>query len=306
MNELANLRIYEQNYMRVYRVSFRSMGELYMYLKDEPPVNSNVFKSLSSINNDLSFAGVSYEWALEYCMGGYEGQYDVILKLQKSIERYVPIKQYSFQMEHSFAGSHPNVPAFVADSPKAMYRRKRSEEKKFCTVYFNLACPVMSTSKEILHRGVLTMSLVKLLESEGMGVDLRVFMCVHEHDEIFLFEISLKSPQETLNTKKAFYPLCSREFLRRIVIRAMESVPFRTKSWYPNYGMPVTVDWFKPFFRIPDRDLIVSTPGEMGIKGRNIFLDGAHMFEKMGLDKNIIIRLRKAGLSNESRLYSNH
>ncbi|MBQ5312215.1 MAG: hypothetical protein ILP19_09300 [Oscillospiraceae bacterium] len=298
MSELSNLRVYKQNYMTVYRVSFRSMGELYMYLKSEPPVNNYVFQKMSSISTDVSFGGVSYDWALEYCLGGYHGEYSVLLDMQKDLERYVPIKQYSYLWEHSFAGSHPNVPAFVADSPKAMYRRRRSDEKKFCTVYFNLACPVKTKTKEILHRGALTLSLVKLLEAEGMGVDLRVFMCVYDHDEMFLFEISLKSPQEKLNAKKAFYPLCSREFLRRIVIRVMESVPLRNRSWFPNYGMAVGAEQFRNMFGIPERDFVISTPGEMGITGGSIYRDGAEMFEKMGLDENIVIRLRKAGESD--------
>ena len=288
------LRIFTRNFMTVYRVSFRSMGELYLYLKDEPEVNSQIFPEQKSISMDMRFAGLSYDWALEYCIGGYSGEYEVVTHMQRSLERYVPMKKRSFLNERSFAGSHPNVPAFVADSPKSMYRRKRSEEKKFCTVYFNLACPAKTTKSALLHRGALALSLVKMFESEGIGVDLKVFMSVYEFDEMFLFEISLKSPQELLNAKKCFYPLCSKEFIRRIVISVMESVPFRNKDWYPNYGMPVSILQMRNIFDIPKKDMIISTPDEMGIYGSNIYEDGANMFENMGLDGMIVERLRKA------------
>ena len=292
---LADLNIYKKDLMKIYRVRFRNMSELYMYLKDQPEVNREVFKKQASISTDVSFAGLSYDWALEYCLGGYSNEYNIALEMQKSLERYVPIKHHSCLSEKSFAGSHPNVPAFVADSPKAMFRRKRSEEKKFCTVYFNLACPVKTTRKAILHRGALALSMIKLLEAEGIGVDLRVFMSVYEHDEIFLFDISLKSPQKLLNAKKCFYPLCSREFVRRIVIRVMESVPFREPSWYPNYGMSLSSIQFRRLFDIPDSEYLISTPEEMGISGERLFEDGANMFETMGLDDNIVMKLRKAG-----------
>ena len=292
---LSGLRIYKKDLMKIYRVSFNNMSELYMYLKEEPEVNREIFKKQASISTDVSFAGLSYDWALEYCLGGYTNDYNVALEMQKSLERCVPIKHHSCLYEKAFAGSHPNVPAYIADSPKAMFRRKRDEEKKFCTVYFNLACPVKTTKRAILHRGALALSLIKLLEAEGMGVDLRVFMSVYVQDEIFLFEISLKSPQELLNAKKCFYPLCSREFVRRIVIRVMESVPFRAPSWYPNYGMSLSSIQFRRLFDIPDTDYLISTPEEMGITGEKLFTDGANMFENMGLDENIVIRLRKAG-----------
>ncbi|MGN0666634.1 MAG: hypothetical protein ACI4KF_08930 [Huintestinicola sp.] len=274
------------------------MSELYMYLSGDPEVNRSVFAEQHSILGDREYAGEPFERALQYCLGGYEGDYNIVLKMQKELEKYVPVKVHIRRTVKSFAGSHPNVPAFVAGSPKAMYRQERAMEKKFCTVYFNLACPAQTTHSAIINRGALALSLVKLLESQGMGVNLKVFMSVYIQNEVFIFDISLKAPQELLNAKQCFYPLCSREFVRRIVFRVMESVPFECSEWYPKYGRALSDGQFRNIFGISQRDMVISSPQEMGITGENIFSDGAEMFRIMGIDDSIIIPLMKAGDEN--------
>lgn len=299
MNASPHTEIRPYKFMKVYKVSFRSMSELYLYLSEAPPVNTKVFAKQHSIIGDSEFAGVPFEKALDYCLGGYEGDYNVVMKMQKELEKYVPVEVIARKAVKSVAGSRPNVPAFVAGSPKAMYRRERAKEKKFCTVYFNLAYPANTPHSAILNRGALALSLVKLLEAEGMGVNLKVFMSVYMRNEIFLFDISLKSPQELLNAKKCFYPLCSREFVRRIIFRVMESVPFECSEWYPNYGRALSDGQFRNIFGISQNDMVISAPGEMGVTGKNIFSDGAEMFRIMGIDDSIIIPLMKAGEEHE-------
>lgn len=298
MNCSPHTEIIPYKFMKIYKVSFKSMSELYMYLSGDPTINRSVFIRQHSILGDREFAGEPFERALEYCLGGYEGDYNVVMKMQKELEKYVPVKVRIRRTEKSVAGSHPNVPAFVAGSPKAMYRQERAKEKKFCTVYFNLAYPAQTTHNAILNRGALALSLVKLLEAEGMGVNLKVFMSVYIRNEIFVFDISLKSPQELLNAKKCFYPLCSREFVRRIVFRVMESVPFECSEWYPSYGRALSDGQFRNIFDISQNDMVISTPDEMGVTGENIFSDGAEMFRIMGIDDSIIIPLMKAGEEN--------
>lgn len=287
--------IFPHKFMKVYKVSFKSMSELYMYLSEEPAINNDIFYKQHSILGDRIFAGAPLEEAIEYCLGDFDENYHIFLKLQKKIEKCVPVMVRGRKMERSVAGSHPNVPAFVAGSPKAMYRRERAAEKKFCTVYFNLACPVQTTRSAILNRGALSLSLVKLLESNGIGVNFKVFMGVYIRNEMFLFDISLKTPQELLNGKKCFYPLCSREFVRRIIFRVMESVPFECSEWYPNYGKALSVEQFRNVFGISQEDMVISSPDEMGVAGENIYLDGAEMFRIMGIDDSITISLMKAG-----------
>ena len=291
----ANARFYRYKYMGVYNISFRSMGDLYLFLKCEPAVNKDVFYHLSSIEGSADFAGEPYEKAVRYCIDGYDGDYKTVMKMKKELEKYIPIQSAIRHRENSFAGSHPNVPAFIAGSPKAMYRLERSKEKKFCTVWFNLAYPSSTTKNAVINRGAVTLSLIDLLESRGFIVNFKVFMSVYCRDEIFLFEIVLKNPQERLSIKKCCYPICAREFTRRIIMRIMESVPFRSGEWYPNYGLPLSDEQSRALFGLESDDMLISSPYEMGISGDDIISDGKNMLKKLGIDRNIFLPEQKYG-----------
>lgn len=294
---MDKLRIYTHRLMKIYRVSFNSPGELHLWLSGDPPVNDRIFLRQHSILGDESFAGADYERALAYCLGGYGEHYGAVMELQRELEKYVPVKIYRRQRQKAFAGSHPNVPAFIAGSPKAMFKMERAEEKKFVNIYFNLACPLITPTGAIINRGAAAMSLVRLLEGQGMGVNFKVFMAVYSRNEIFMFEITYKPPREMLNVKKCCYPLCSKEFVRRIIFRVMESVPFENPRWYPNYGEPLTDEQFRSIFDISEDDMVISSPWEMGVSGKDIFTDSEHLLLKLGLDEYVKV-LRKAEENN--------
>lgn len=295
---MDNLRIYTRRLMKIYRISFGSPGELHMWLSGDPAVNREIFTRQHSIIGDEDFAGADYETALRYCLEGCGEHYGVVMELQRELEKYVPVQVCSRRKEKSFAGSHPNVPAFIAGSPKAMFRMERAVEKKFVNIYFNLACPVMTSPEAIINRGAAALSLVRLLEGRGMGVNFKVFMAVYSRGEIFLFEITCKPPQEQLNVKKCCYPLCSREFVRRIIFRVMESVPFENREWYPNYGEALTDSQFRSLFDISGNDMVISTPREMGVTGEDIFGDSERMLDSLGLYEYVKILRKSAELRN--------
>ncbi|MCM1579148.1 MAG: hypothetical protein NC078_10160 [Ruminococcus sp.] len=284
---MDNLRIYGHRLMKIYRISFNSPGELHLWLEGEPAVNGKIFLRQHSFLGDESFAGADYETALRYCLGGYGEHYGAVMALQKELEKYVPVRVYRRKKERALAGSHPNVPAFIAGSPKAMFRMERAEQKKFVNIYFNLAYPVITPPKAIINRGAAALSLVRLLEGQGMGVNFKVFMAVYSRDEIFMFEITYKPPGELLNIKKCCYPLCSKEFVRRIVFRVMESVPFENPDWYPNYGEPLSDEQFRSIFGISDNDMVISSPWDMGVKGNDIFTDSRNLLDKLGLEEYV-------------------
>ena len=83
MNGSPVTEVISYKFMKIYKVSFKSMSELYMYLSDDPPINRNVFVRQHSILGNTEFAGEPYEKALDYCLGGYEGDYKVVMKMQK-------------------------------------------------------------------------------------------------------------------------------------------------------------------------------------------------------------------------------
>ena len=104
---------------------------------------------------------------------------------------------------------------------------------------------------------------------------------------MFNSEVRLKSPSEPINLKKCYYPMCSVMFLRRIVLRIMESMEFREDNWYPYYGRPLSEDQFRSIFGIPSSDIVISSPAQMGIDGGDINEDSKRFFKKIDLDRYI-------------------
>lgn len=287
MTEFVNLKEYMYKRMKIYSASFKSLSDMHMFLCSEPKVNSNIFLRQHSILNRPEFPGDTYENAVDCLIGGYDGDYSIALKLQKELENTFSVKSEVRRHERSIAGSHPNVPAYVAGEPKTMFRLKRMPEKKFVSIWFNLAYPIQTTKQAVTNRGALTLSLIKLLEENGIGVDLHVFTSCYSHGELFNSEIRLKSPSELINGKKCFYPMCSVMFLRRVVLRVMESMDFEDKDWYPNYGRPLQEREFREIFKVPKNDIVISSPSRMGVFGEDIAVDSKRFFMNIDLDSYV-------------------
>ena len=287
MREFMNLKVYPYKKMTVYNAAFNSLSDMQMYILSKPKVNDKIFLKQHSIIRRPDFPGDTFDNAVDYLIGGYTGNYDLTLKMQRELEKTVPVKNYRRRQVKAMAGSHPNVPAYVAGVPKTMYRLTRAREKKFVTIWFSLAYSAKTSEQAVTNRGALTLSLIKLLEENDIGVDLKVFSSCYSKDEVFNSEIRLKSPSEPINMKKCFYPMCSVLFLRRIVLRVMESMSFHEESWYPYYGQTLSEDQFRAIFNIPETDIVISSPLNMGIYGYDINDDSKHFFEKIDLDKYI-------------------
>lgn len=287
MKDFINLKVYPYKKMTVFNAAFDSLSDMQMYLLSEPKVNSRIFQKQHSKMNKPEFPEDTYNNAVDYLIGGYDIDFNVTLSLQREFEKTVSIQNTARKKERAMAGSHPNVPAFVAGEPKAMYRLSRLPEKKFVTIWFNLAYSVQTGKQAVANRGVLTLSLIKLLEANGIGVDLKVFSSCYNRAEVFNSEVRLKSPSEPINLKKCYYPMCSVMFLRRIVLRIMESMEFREDNWYPYYGRPLSEDQFRSIFGIPSSDIVISSPAQMGIDGGDINEDSKRFFKKIDLDRYI-------------------
>lgn len=287
MNDFMNLKVYPYKKMKIYNAAFKSLSDMQMYILSKPQVNSRVFQKQHSITNRPEFPEDTFDNAVDYLIGGYDIDFNITLKMQREFEKTISVKNFRRSTEKAMAGSHPNVPAFVAGMPKSMYRLARAPEKKFVTIWFNLAYSVQTSKQAVMNRGALTLSMIKLLEANGIGVDLKVFSCCYNRGEVFNSEVRLKSPSEPINLKKCFYPMCSVMFLRRIILRVMESMDFQEDNWYPYYGRPLTEDQFRSIFSIPKNDIVISSPVQMGIEGGNINDDSRRFFKKIELDKYI-------------------
>lgn len=282
------LRIDKMDRMSIYKMNFSSLSQLHLFLKSNPAINRNVFYTQKSKDAPARFAGEPLDAAIDYCVGGYEKDFEMFVKLIKDIDRVNNRYIRSRKMRPSVVGSRPNVPAYVAGAPKSMYRMDRAKEKKFITIFMNLAYTGNTTEAQIRNRGILTLNLIKLLENNDYGVNLKVFEACTVGSDIFAASIGLKKPGELLNAKKCYYPLCGKEFLRRVLSRVKESMPFKEK-WHMSYGLLLNDQLTHTIMDIPQNAIIIKAPDEMGIRGIDIYEDADNFWKKLHLSDEIVV-----------------
>ena len=281
----ARIKLNEKNYT-IYRVDFHSLTELEMFLEENPGVNHDIFPTQKSIEMPEEFAGEPIEKAIRYCHGGYGNGFELFLSSKKELE-HANIRHESFRRSvPSIVGSRPHVPNFVAGTPKTMYRLDRVRETKFIDLYINLVYSGSTTQEQIINRGILTLNLISLLEHQKIDVNLYAFEASYFDNEIFIADIKLKKPGQPLNIGKCYYPLCGKEFIRRLLTRVKESMPFK-QSWGRGYGSVLPEDLLKKCINIKEDTILIRSPIEMGLKGKNIYEDADIFFEQLKLSDKI-------------------
>ena len=121
------------------------------------------------------------------------------------------------------------------------------------------------------------------LEDKGYIVDLKVFELSECDNEYIDLSVNIKQVDELLNITKCYYPLVSKEFLRRLLFRVLESTPVNS-SWSQGYGSSLNSDEIRKFYKLKEKDLIIAPPIEIGIRGEDIFEDTVSLFENLNLD----------------------
>lgn len=270
----------------LYKIIFRSLTELEVYLKSDPEVNKKIFRQQMSLRANENFAGEPLNRAIDFCHGGYQKNFDMFLRMKRLMDSANVAYSQNRKTIASVVGSRPNVPAFIAGAPKTMYRLERVKEKKFIDIYINLAYSGHTTEDQIINRGILTLNLVNLLESHGMGVNLRVFEACYVAKEVFAAEVVIKKPDEMLNTGKCYYPLCGKEFNRRLMLRLKESMPF-TADWGISYGLMLDEERTRKYLGIDKNKILIMAPGDMGILGKDIYADADRFIKKLNLGDTV-------------------
>ena len=271
----------------VYRMHFKSLNDLEMYLRSDPAVTTNVFKSQKSIYMPENFAGEPLEAAIDYLHGGYDKNLDMFLKLKKEIDAVNVRYSNNRKTVTSVVGSRPNVPAYIAGAPKTMYRMERVKEKKFVDIYMNIAYSGHTTEQQVRNRGILTLNLVNVLESHDIGVNLHVFEACFVEKEVLITEVVIKKPGELLNISKCYFPMCSKEFLRRVLLRVKESVPFLGLNWGISYGAVLDEERTRKYLGVSKNQIMILSPQAMGIKGSDIYEDADAFISKLDLGDEI-------------------
>lgn len=265
-----------------YKYNFYNLTDLYDYLKSNPKANSEIFEFEASIKADGYLCGEPFETAVEYLKGGYKVDFDrfafEIKKLEVDGYEDDSVKKIEI-VPHGGVYLSPLVAAGI---PNCMIRYSADADVKRVTIYFQLAYPNQTTTEQIFNRGVATINLIQSLEKSGYLVDLKVFNLVYCGNEFIDVNINLKNTDECLNLSKCYYPLVGREFLRRLLFRVMECSPVKN-CWGSSYGRAAQEREIRKFYNLRDNDLVIQSPGLVGINGEDIYDDTLNLFTELNL-----------------------
>lgn len=276
-----------------YESSFSSLTQLYNYLLSNPKVNKRVFNEMSSQKDDYDFSGIPYEDALNCIINSntqFKDEIKLFLELNRKLASKSKLSNLSTQRKEDIYGFLPNIDAYLKGRPKNMIRLERVRETKFVTIHFNISYPWYTSSTEVLHRGVITLHLINLLEKNNYRVRFNVFSLCKKYREFSFIKINLKKDGENLNINKCYFPLCRKEFLRRIEFRLMESTPFKEIDWGSGYGSNISCDEIRSVLDIPENDIVIGYPRDMDIHGSDVYRDAENFMEVVNLKKYIKVK----------------
>lgn len=284
--ECPYLTIERRGKLTIYHLMFDSLLEIERFLRTDPQVNDRSFPEMMSIRADEAFAGPPLDTAIAYCSGGYQEGLQNFMKLAKPLEAVTRANYKQRSVNPAIVGSRPNVPAYIAGEPKNMYRLTRVVEKKVIRIYMNLSYNRNTTEAQIQTRGALVLNLIQILEQNDYIVDFRVFTASIEYSELFFCEIMLKKPGRRMEVAKAYYPMCGKAFLRRVISRLKESMPFKM-NWGMTYGKVASEALIREIMKINEKSIYVGTPQEMGISGMDIRQDADAFLSRIRLNDRI-------------------
>lgn len=269
-----------------YEAAFPSPLALQAYLRSEPPINRDVFGyELLSADKEDSFHGVPLSHALCYLAGGYTHSLRELLALKRDLDKKLPPPAPRIAYKKSPSGSRFHIPNALAGSPNYMIRPVHMHSTRDVTIHFNAAYPMSAGERQILHRGLLTMSLIDLLERHHYRVNLRVLEMSHVKREIMLIRVLLKRSGGAMDKAVAHFIMSSKEFLRRIVFAVQETMPVVESDWRGGYGKLFPLPKMRELMGIAPGDILIGAPREMGITGRELQRDADAFFKVVGLGR---------------------
>lgn len=273
-------KYYKKDDYDIMEYDFDSIAEFLDYIENAP-INSGVwgYRNLSSETGDYDFCKTrSLEEAKELCKYGYHDNFEKLVELKNTLEKYIKLSRKKSKQYNFYVGYAPDVKAYLEGNPLSMLNRQYPK-RQHIDIYFNAANLAMASSSEIFNRGAITLSIVEILENMGFSVGLNVFTMSSEYNQIHYVKLNLKKSGERLNIQKLFFPFSHPSFFRRLVFRLMEQTPDITSAWTSGYGRTCDDYTIRKVISLAENDIVICRPEEMGVQGYDIIDDANSMFD---------------------------
>ncbi len=259
----------------VYVKKFLDLEDFLLQIKDKE-INPIFNTRMSSEFGSYQFTQTkSYEEAWDLCRytmdEGFDNFYKKFAKLSYKVDE---LEQK--ENKYSVTGFSPSVPRFLLGIPFNMKSYGITNKPQKINIYMNLGYSAFQGKEEIEARGIIILNLMRFFENINIKVALYTYDFSQENTEKSLILIPLKTVNEKINVKKLYFPLVHPSFLRRLIFRAQEKMPYRDSGWSHGYGYPVlyeaAINFFKTYkeYFEKEKTIYISTPSEMNIHGNNL------------------------------------
>lgn len=279
-------KYYKKNNYNVMYHYFDSITEFLDYIDHHETARGFANKKLDSMNtNDNEWSGTrSLDEAKELCKYGYSENFERFLELKDKLEKYIKLCSTKAKQFNYYIGYAPDVKAYLEGSPLSMLN-KINPIKKQIDIYFNASYYCGTNTSQIFNRGVVTLSIVEVLERLGFVVNLNIFNMAYKDKQIHYAVFRLKNTCERINVRKLFFPMCHNSWLRRLVFRLIEETPHITSDWNCGYGTPANESLIREIIDLKSNDIVISQPSEMGVKGNDLVDDANAIFEHINSER---------------------
>ena len=297
--EPYKIKVENKNYT-MHKVRFNTLYELYEVLKSNPKTNSK-FDELSSLTGSSDFAGKPYEEAVEDLIQESNYNYNEFLRLQKGLTSAQKRKVHEFKTVKTVGGGQIHIPSYSAGMPLCYETEERISKPRFIRIHSNICYNCITTKKQVLHKAIITVNLIKALENAHYNVDLNLFELSQEYNELAYFIIQAKKHGRRIGMDTLYKTSCNVEFLRRILFRILETTDVRN-DWADGYGTTCSDDFTKKVLNISKNDILLPQPSDMGIGGKKLAKDFVNAIEYLGLEDKFDVERVKNEFTKEARV----
>lgn len=144
----------------------------------------------------------------------------------------------------SVVGHTPIVGAFLAGDPVCMLAKKnRPTRARVITIIYNTSVNCDIEANDMAKAGANLLAAVNQIEANGVRVNLfaaEVSKARGKRDESLVTTVQIKKDSQPLNLMQIAYPIANPSFLRRHMLRIVETTQGLTeKNWVSGYGYAV-------------------------------------------------------------------
>ena len=289
-----NIKIDNTTY-KLYSIKFNDLYDLYNYLNNKGKSINPIFTNFYSENANSKTHGKSYEAALNDLLSvSYDKEYNDIVRILENTNNSVVVNN-NYEVINKVCGGKINVRAYVTGNPLC-YSVINETESKHISLYVSLSYNILTTDKQLINRALIITSLVNELENRGYKVDLNTFHLCKTSDELIYVDVQIKKEDTNLTTNSLYNSLCKVEFLRRILLRVIETCAVKNNEWGKTYGDVCDKDFAKKVLSLGERDIYFGEPKQIGILGRTLSEDFNNMLNNIKLDDLIDVNNTKENI----------